>query len=254
MLIQECQFLFHIHISIQINIAVGWMVISSVEIQEILIGKIRNIFRITAWFTSISGIREKVIHNLPFQNFIRWGESTFHLIIYNTVIFQRSFLLFQMIVPAFLTENLFSFIDIRIKYRIQINMHQILKILVVTACHRINCLVRICHGIQKGIQRALYQFHKGILYREIPGTAENGMFRNMRYSRGILRGGTESDIKNLVLIIIGNQRHSGTCLFVSAKTGQTMNVCYLPFFQHFICCQILYPHVSSPCLILLFSH
>ena len=48
MLIQECQFLFHIHISIQINIAVGWMVISSVEIQEILIGKIRNIFWITA--------------------------------------------------------------------------------------------------------------------------------------------------------------------------------------------------------------
>ena len=202
MLIQECQFLFHIHISIQINIAVGWMVISSVEIQEILIGKIRNIFRITAWFTSISGIREKVIHNLPFQNFIRWGESTFHLIIYNTVIFQRSFLLFQMIVPAFLTENLFSFIDIRIKYRIQINMHQILKILIIAAGYRIAGFIRISHGIQERIQRTLYQFYERILRREILRSTQYGMFHDMWYSGTVWRRCTESDIEYLVVIII----------------------------------------------------
>ena len=48
MLINECQFLLHIHISIQINITVGRMIIGSVEVQEIFIGKIRNIFWITA--------------------------------------------------------------------------------------------------------------------------------------------------------------------------------------------------------------
>ena len=248
-----CQLFCHIHISVEINIAVGGMIIGSVEIQKLLIGQHRNFLRVAAGFHPVSSMGIQRRGNFPAQKAVRVGQCSLHFIINHSVIGQLSRLI-QLIMPALLAENSFILINVRIKYRIQINMHQILKILVVTACHRINCLVRICHGIQKGIQRALYQFHKGILYREIPGTAENGMFRNMRYSRGILRGGTESDIKNLVLIIIGNQRHSGTCLFVSAKTGQTMNVCYLPFFQHFICCQILYPHASSPCLILLFSH
>ena len=46
-------------------------------------------------------------------------------------------------------ENLFSFIDIRIKYRIQINMHQILKILIIAAGYRIAGFIRISHGIQE---------------------------------------------------------------------------------------------------------
>ena len=68
-----------------------------------------------------------------------------------------------MIVPAFLTENLFSFIDIRIKYRIQINMHQILKILIIAAGYRIAGFIRISHSIQERIQRTLYQFYERIL-------------------------------------------------------------------------------------------
>ena len=53
--------------------------------------------------------------------------------------------------PAFLPENLLLFIDIRMEYCIQIDMHQILKVLIITACYRIHGLVRIGHGIQKGV-------------------------------------------------------------------------------------------------------
>ena len=104
-----------------------------------------------------------MVHDLTLQNLIRRRKCPLHLIVYNTIIFQRSFRLFQMIVPAFLTKNLFSLINIRIEDRIQINMHQILEILIITACYRIAGFIRISHGIQECVQRTLYQFHKRIL-------------------------------------------------------------------------------------------
>ena len=103
-----------------------------------------------------------MVHDLTLQNLVRGRKCTFHFVIYHTIIFQWSFWLLQMVIPSFLTENLFSLIDVRIKYRIQIHMHQILEILIITACHRIAGLVRISHGIQERIQRTFYQFHKRI--------------------------------------------------------------------------------------------
>ena len=49
--------------------------------------------------------------------------------------------------PAFLIKNVGLFVNIGIKYRIQVNVHQVVKILVVAACNRIHRLVRIGHGI-----------------------------------------------------------------------------------------------------------
>ena len=46
-------------------------------------------------------------------------------------------------------------------------MHKVLEILIIAARHRVHGLVRIGHGIQKGVQGSLYQFHEGILCRKI---------------------------------------------------------------------------------------
>ena len=54
--------------------------------------------------------------------------------------------------PALLPEDFFVSVDVRIENRIQIDIHQILKIRVIAAGNRVNRLVRICHGIQKCIQ------------------------------------------------------------------------------------------------------
>ena len=158
-----------------------------------------------------------MIHDLTFQNFIRRRECSLHLVIYNTIVFQWSFRLFQMIVPAFLTENLFSFIDIRIEYRIQINMHQILEILIIAACYRVAGFVRISHCIQKCVQRSFYQFHKRIFKWKFPGSAEYAVLQDMRNTCTVLRRCTECDIKYFVLIIILDQHDSGTCFLMTQK-------------------------------------
>ena len=128
------------------------MIIGAVEIQELLIRKLRNILRITAGFHAIGIIREKIIHDLSVQHLVRGRKCPLHLIIYNTIIGKRTFLLLQMVVPSFLTEDLLLLINVRVKNRIQINVHQILEILVITAGYRITGLIRVGHGIQEGIQ------------------------------------------------------------------------------------------------------
>ena len=128
------------------------MIIGAVEIQELLIRKLRNILRITAGFHAIGIIREKIIHDLSVQHLVRGRKCSLHLIIYNTIIGKRTFLLLQMVIPALLAENLLLLVNVRVKNRIQINVHQILEILVITAGYRITGLIRVGHGIQEGIQ------------------------------------------------------------------------------------------------------
>ena len=162
MFVNKRQLFCHIHISVQINVAVGRMIIGLMKLQKFLIGKLRNMIRITAGFTAIGGIRKQRIHDFSFQNFIRRGKSSFHFIVDNSVIFQGALHVFKLIAPALLAENLFFFVNIRIENSVQIHMHQILEVLIVAACNRIAGLVRIGHCIEKCVKRALYQLHKRI--------------------------------------------------------------------------------------------
>ena len=61
--IQPSQLLFHIHISVEINITVGRMIIFPVEIKELLIGKLRDHLRITSGLICIRSIREERIQD-----------------------------------------------------------------------------------------------------------------------------------------------------------------------------------------------
>ena len=147
MLIDKGQFLRHIHIAIEIDIAVGGMIEFPVEIQEFFVGQLGDCFRITSGFAAVGGVRIQGIHDLPLQHIIRRGKSTLHLVINHTVDFQLLVVAFQLIMPAFLSENRFVFVNIRVKNRIQIDMHQVLEIFVIAAGHGVYSLVRIGHGI-----------------------------------------------------------------------------------------------------------
>ena len=172
------------------------------EGKKFFIGKIRDILRISTGFQSVSDVRIQGIHDLSLCHIIRGRKGTLHFIINNTVDLQVIFLIFQLIVPAFLTEDLLFLVDIRIKYGIEIDMNQILKICIIAARYRINCLIRIGHGIQEGIQGTLGKLNKGILHRKVLRTAKYGMLQDMGNPRAVLWRCPKSNIKYLVLIII----------------------------------------------------
>ena len=146
-LVKPAKFFLHIHISVQINITVGRMVICSMEIKKLLVSKLWNHLRISTGLICIAVIREQGIQNNPIQNSLRWGKCSLHLIVYNSIVGKLAIFFIQLVAPALLTECLIMIVNIRIQNRIHIYMHQILKILIITACHRINSLIRIRHCI-----------------------------------------------------------------------------------------------------------
>ena len=185
------------------------------EIQKLLISKFRNYLRVSTGFYGIRIIREQRVQNHAVKYAFRRRECSFHLVVYNTADCQLSIWIIQLITPTFLAECFVILINIWIKYCIHINMHQILKILVIAACHRIYCLVRISHRIQKGVQRSFYQFHKRILGRKLFRATQNSMFHDMWHSGTVRCRCAESDIKYFIFIIIGDQKHPRTALFMS---------------------------------------
>ena len=139
--------------------------------------------------------------------------------------------------PALLPENFFVLIDVGIKDRVQIYIHQILEIPVVAAGHRIHRFIRISHGVQEGIERPLRQLHKRILQGKFPGTAEHGVLDDMGHAGRVLRRCPKGDGKHFVFIFVGEHSDSGSCFFMA----QQIPLCpHIPDFfpaQQFVCVQ-----------------
>ena len=223
-LIQPAQLLLHIQVSVETDIAVRGMIIFSVKIQKLFIGQLRNFLRVTAGFHSIGSVRKQMIENRAVQNLLRRREGALHFVVNHAVIGQRVGLLLHLVMPALLPEDFFVSVDVRIENRIQIDIHQILKIRVIAAGNRVNRLVRICHGIQECIQRSLCQFHKRVLQRKFSGTAEHRVLNNMGYTGRIFRRRPKTDGEYLVFIVIGQQGNSGPAFFMNQKRGIRVDV------------------------------
>ena len=120
-----------------------------------------------------------------------------------------------MIMPAFLPEDLAFLIDIRVEDRVQIYMHQILKITVIAAGDRVARFVRISHRVEEGIERPFDQLHKRILKRKIARTAEHAVLQDVCHSGAVLRRRPEGNVKHLVIVLILDQHHPGSGLFMT---------------------------------------
>ena len=126
--------------------------------------------------------------------------------------------------PALLPENFFSLIDIRVKNRIQINVHQVFEILFIATGNGIHGLVRIGHGVQKRVQGPFDQFHKGILGRIFPAAAENAVLHDMRRSLAVHGSGAKSDMEYFIFIVVQHHSHPGAGFFMTEKITGGMNI------------------------------
>ena len=126
--------------------------------------------------------------------------------------------------PAFLAENILFSVNIGIKNRIQIDMHEVFKVLFIAAGHRIDGFIRIGHCVEKGVERSLGKLDEGVLDRKIPGTAQNRVLDNVRYTGRILRRRAEGNIKDLVVVIFRKKRDARAGLFVPQKPAVRINI------------------------------
>ena len=145
--VQIVQLLRHVHISVQIDIAVGRVIEFPVEIQKFFISQLRNHIRVAAGLHGVWRIRIQGFGNLALQHVIRRGKSALHFVVNHAVDGKVRFRVLQLVVPALLLEDFFLFVNVGIEHRIQIDMHQVLEIGVVAAGNRIYGFVRIGHGV-----------------------------------------------------------------------------------------------------------
>ena len=124
-------------------------------------------------------------------------------------------------------------------------MHQILKITVIAASHRITGLVRISHGIQECVKRAFNQFYKRIFQWKFPGATQYTVFQNMCHTCAVLWRCAECNIKDLVLIVILDEHYSGSCFFVAQKPAFGMNILKVFLLQDLICVQMIWIHLIT---------
>ena len=124
-----------------------------------------------------------------------------------------------MVAPSFLAKDLFFLVNIRVKNCVQVNMHQVLEILIVAACHRVAGFVRISHGIQKSVQRAFDQFHKRILQWKFSGSAKHAVLQNVGNACAVLRRSSKSDIEHFVFVIVLNEHYPRSGLDVPEQVA-----------------------------------
>ena len=142
--------------------------------------------------------------------------------------------------PALLPEDILLPVDIGIEYSIQIDVHQVLKILVIAAGNGVHRLIRIRHGIEKGIERSFGELYKRIFDREIPRSAEHRVLNDMRHARRILGRCAECDIEYFIVILRRDQGDPGTCLFVPEQHAVTSCVPKKFMLQKFVFVQNLF--------------
>ena len=192
-LVEIAQLLIDIHIAIEVDIAVRRVIIPRVEVREHLLRELRNRRRIAAGLIVVRRIGIECGHNLAFEQVIRRRERALHLIVDNAAIGERCLRAFDFIVPALLHEHLRILAHRGIEYRVEVDIHEILEILVVAARDRIHRLVRIRHRIEERIEAALDELDERLLERIFARAAERRMLDDMRDARVIRRRRAECD-------------------------------------------------------------
>ena len=184
------------------------------KINKFLIGQRRDLGRIPAGLILIGRIRKQDFPRVPVQNALGRGKGALHFIVHHSVDGERAFRIRKLIVPSLLHENLWLPVNRRMEHAVQVYIHKILKILVIAAGHRVYGFVRIRHGVQKGIERPLYQLHKRILHGEFLRALQHTVLQNMGQARTVVRRGAESDKKYFVLIPVCHEENARAALFV----------------------------------------
>ena len=121
---------------------------------------------------------------------------------------------------------------------VHIDVDEIVEVLQVGAGHGIAGLVREGESIEKGLQRALEEVHKGFLDRVFARAAENGVLDDMRHAGGILGRRAEGCTEAFVFVIIDDGENLRARDVVFPETGRAADFRHIFFFNEGKTCMI----------------
>ena len=148
--LQFCQGRLHIHAAVQEEAGVGGVIIAGVAGLVVFKGQLRNVGGVAAGVEAVGSVREELALHVFQEHAVGVGVVPLHLVEHHAVDAELPVGLFQLVVPALLSEGLGIPDTQGVEDGVQIHVHEIQKILVVPAGQGIHGLVREGEGIQEG--------------------------------------------------------------------------------------------------------
>ena len=177
------------------------MVKCGMELTQLFVGQLQNLLGLPAGIEAVSGGGIKAAGQMPVQQGGGIGHGALHLIVDHPLENQRRSAVAgigKLQPMAFLAKVPLP--QQRKEHRVQIHLHEVVKILGVLGRERIEGPVAGRQGIHEAAEAAFEHGEKGIPHRETPRSAQHRMLENVRHARGILGWSPEADAEQVLVV------------------------------------------------------
>jgi hypothetical protein len=200
--VEDLQALLDVVVAVEPHARVARMVKLSVELLELLEAQIRDHRRVAAGIDAVRVVREQRLLRLARQDAVRAAVHTLHLVEDDALERHLALRLVELVVPSLLEERLLVLHAPRVEHRVQVDVDEVLEVLEVARRDGVARAVRVGHGVEEGVERALDELHEGLLDRVLARSAQHGVLEDVRDARAVRRGGAERHAERLVLVVI----------------------------------------------------
>ena len=203
-LVEEGEEALGIHVPVEHDLRVGQVVVAAVGVEELLVGKRRDGGGLAARLEAVCRVGEQRRRKLVVENRLGVGERAFHLVVHHAVVGElaRAFIACKLHMPAFLLEDCALVEDGGVQHSVEIDVHEVQKILLVGARHRVDRLVGVGHGVQERLHRAFEQVHEGLFHGELVRAAKHRVLEDMKDARVVGGRCLEGDRERLVRVVV----------------------------------------------------
>ena len=104
--------------------------------------------------------------------------------------------------PAFLLEDCALVEDGGVQHGVEIDVHEVQKVLLVGACYGVDRFVGVGHGVQERLHRAFEQVHEGLFHGELVRAAKHRVLEDMKDARVVGGRCLEGDRERLVRVVV----------------------------------------------------
>jgi hypothetical protein len=202
--VEEAEHAVDVEVAVEHDVGVVEPIVTGVGVEIALVGETGNGRRVAARFEGVAGAGQERLVDGVVEHAFGIGQGALHLVEHDAVVGERALAVGfrNLVVPALLLEDAPIAVDGRVQHRVEVDVHQVEKVLFVGARHRVHGLVGEGERVQEGLHRGLQQVHEGLFHRELVRSAEHRMLQDMEDARVIGGRSLEGDREGLVGIVV----------------------------------------------------
>ena len=198
-----------------IDVAVGHehrvrgVVVSAVELDQLLVGQVGDDLGIAAAVVVVGVVREEVLAERLPERAGRRAHRPLHLVEDDALedeVGRRIVGLLELHAVAFLGEV--ELVQVREEHRVEVDVEEVEVILPVLARERVGGPVARGERVHERVQRAADHHEEGVAHRVALAAAEDGVLEDVGHAGRVLRHGAQPDEED-VLGVVGADVHVG---------------------------------------------